>query len=141
MSNSKRANALPFLGRGPAPDEHSGEQELAQGFLAVAMIFARTWPFIRPYIIGYWHEVRIGEDSRELPQSMAADSAANDGVAAEPTPTEKEWSFKHIPPLATLTAALGPLLGVLPLTTSWVYDFLLVVTACMAGLCVDDANP
>ena len=135
MSNSKRANALPFLGRGPAPDEHSGEQELAQGFLAVAMIFARTWPFIRPYIIGYWHEVRIGEDSRELPQSMAADSAANDGVAAEPTPTEKEWSFKHIPPLATLTAALGPLLGVLPLTTSWVYDFLLVVTGCMAGLC------
>ncbi|NCF44447.1 MAG: ATP-binding cassette domain-containing protein [Proteobacteria bacterium] len=134
MSNSKRANALPFLGRGPALDEHNSEPEQAQGFLAVAMIFARTWPFIRPYIVGYWREVRLGEDSPELPQSEARDFAASDGSAATPTATEKDWSFKHIPPLATLTAALGPLLGVLPLNTSWVYDFLLVVTACMAGL-------
>ncbi|MAH23755.1 MAG: hypothetical protein CMP82_08130, partial [Gammaproteobacteria bacterium] len=44
------------------------------------------------------------------------------------------WSFKHIPPLATLTAALGPVTGVLPYNESWLYDFLLITTFAMAVL-------
>ncbi|MEC8075670.1 MAG: ABC transporter ATP-binding protein, partial [Pseudomonadota bacterium] len=131
MSNSNRANALPFLGRGPVNENPKDSGVAEKGFVAIAMIFARTWPFLKPYVVGYWRELsfsdRAGAHTRDTVASDTPGDAAND-------PESARWSFKHIPPLATLTAALGPITGALPYNESWLYDFLLLTSFTMAGL-------
>ena len=131
MSNSNRANALPFLGRGPVNEDPKDSGVAEKGFVAIAMIFARTWPFLKPYVVGYWRELsissRAGAHTRDTVASDAPGDTAND-------PESARWSFNHIPPLATLTAALGPITGALPYNESWLYDFLLLTSFAMAGL-------
>ena len=131
MSNSNRANALPFLGRGPVNENPKDSGVAEKGFVAIAMIFARTWPFLKPYVVGYWRELsfsdRAGAHTRDTVASDTTGDAANDSESAR-------WSFNHIPPLATLTAALGPITGALPYNESWLYDFLLLTSFTMAGL-------
>ncbi|MDC0214570.1 ABC transporter ATP-binding protein/permease [Gammaproteobacteria bacterium] len=122
MSNLKRSKALPFLGRGPSRREQSDASMEEHGFMAVIMIFARTWPFIRPYILGYW---------REISWQPATLVSSHDHPGAT---SDSGWSFKHIPPLVTITALMGPMSGVLPLNTSWLFDFLLMTTCCMTLL-------
>ncbi len=131
MSNSNRAKALPFLGKGPAQGDQQESQAAAQGFVAIAMIFARTWPFLKPYILGYWRELSFTRSGVEAAVGSGDDHAVDQ---TEPQ-TAEQWSFKHIPPLATITAALGPLTEVLPLNESWLYDVLIVATFSMALLC------
>ena len=131
MSNSNRAKALPFLGKGPAQGDRQESQTAAQGFVAIAMIFARTWPFLKPYILGYWRELSFTRSGVEAAVGSGDDHAVDQ---TEPQ-TAEQWSFKHIPPLATITAALGPLTEVLPLNESWLYDVLIVATFSMALLC------
>ena len=122
MSNLKRSRALPFLGRGPSRREQSDTPMEEHGFMAVIMIFARTWPFIRPYILGYWREISWQPSTLE---------SSHDHAGAT---SDSGWSFKHIPPLVTITALMGPMSGVLPLNTSWLFDFLLMTTCCMTLL-------
>ena len=122
MSNLKRSKALPFLGRGPSRREQSDASMEEHGFMAVIMIFARTWPFIRPYILGYWREI-------SWQPSTLVSSHDHPGATSD-----SGWSFKHIPPLVTITALMGPMSGVLPLNTSWLFDFLLMTTCCMTLL-------
>ena len=122
MSNLKRSKALPFLGRGPSRREQSDTPMEEHGFMAVIMIFARTWPFIRPYILGYWREISWQPSTLE---------SSHDHAGAT---SDSGWSFKHIPPLVTITALMGPMSGVLPLNTSWLFDFLLMTTCCMTLL-------
>ena len=135
MSNSKRANALPFFGKGPVQGDQDESPVAAQGFVAIAMIFARTWPFLKPYILGYWRELSITRPTADAAPNVGAYTAVT-GQAQTETEAESErrWSFNHIPPLATLMAVLGPMTGVLPINTSWLYDFLLVATFSMAAL-------
>ena len=135
MSNSRRANALPFLRRGPVHSNKTDNSVAAQGFVAIAMIFARTWPFLKPYILGYWRELTFSRDNT-TPAGATTDTGL-DGSATESNTHHadgSQWSFKHIPPLATLAAALGPITGVLPYNESWLYDFLLFATFTMAAL-------
>ena len=136
MSNSRRANALPFLRRGPVHSNKTDNSVAAQGFVAIAMIFARTWPFLKPYILGYWRELTFSRDNT-TPAGATTDTGL-DGSATESNTQHhadgSQWSFKHIPPLATLAAALGPITGVLPYNESWLYDFLLFATFTMAAL-------
>ena len=122
MSNLRRSRALPFLGKGPSQREQSDTPMEEYGFMAVVMIFARTWPFIRPYILGYWREISW------QPLNLAS-SHDHPG-----TTSDSDWSFKHIPPLVTITALMGPISGVLPINTSWLFDFLLLTTCCMTLL-------
>ena len=39
-----------------------------------------------------------------------------------------------MPPLVTIVAVMGPLTGLIPFNTSWLFDFLLVSVACMTAL-------
>ena len=120
MTNLTRAQALPFLGKGddatvadklPAGREH--------GFVDIAMIFARTWPFLRPCILGYWREIPSGQ-ATETSQALNATPLQADASGAA------RWSFYHVPPLVTLMTAMGPLTGLVTLDTNWLFDFLLL---------------
>ena len=126
MSNDDRARTLPFLGGGEEPPHTAGSQSAkGQGFVAIALIFARTWPYLSTYILGYWKEIGVKrQDSTS--ESVSEVSQDND--------TDKGWSFYHVPPLVTLVMALGPVTGWVPLNTSWLFDFLLFSTALMAVL-------
>ncbi|MGI9221615.1 MAG: ABC transporter ATP-binding protein [Woeseiaceae bacterium] len=86
-----------------------------QGFTAIIKIFARTWPFLRTYIHGYW---------REFPANGSATDAENNG----------QWSYAHVPPLVTILAALGPVSGLVPYGETWLYDFLVISAAILAVL-------
>ena len=96
MSNSNRANALPFLGRGPVNEDPKDSGVAEKGFVAIAMIFARTWPFLKPYVVGYWRELSLSRrGAANTPETVASDTPgefAND-------PDSARWSFNHIPPL------------------------------------------
>ena len=95
------------------------------GLVAIAMIFARTWPFLRPYVLGYW---------QEIPFRQATETDAKAKANPEEIEPVTEWSFRHIPPLVTMVAAMGPVSGIVPLNTSWLFDFLLISILCMAVL-------
>ena len=81
--------------------------------MAIAKIFARTWPFLRTYIYGYW---------REFPGKATADADA------------ARWSYAHVPPLVTVMAALGPVTGLVTTGTSWTYDLLIAAAVSLAIL-------
>ena len=116
----KPAPALPFLGAGGAAEREDALDE--RGFVAIVRILIRTWPYLLPYVTGYW---------RELPRrAPAAALGEREGAEAE----AGEWSFRHVPPLATLLVALGPLTGLLPVGAGWPSDLLVAATVGMAGL-------
>lgn len=87
-----------------------------QGFVAIIKVFARTWPFLRTYVHGYW---------REFPGNGTTESNETD---------EQRWSYAHVPPLVTLLALLGPLTGLIPYGETWLYDFLIVSAGILAVL-------
>ena len=115
--NQERANALPFLG--DVKDESVETEPTVgkdQGFTAIIKIFARTWPFLRTYIHGYW---------REFPAN---------GTAATDDADNGQWSYAHVPPLVTLLAAAGPVSGLVPYGETWLYDFLVISAGILAAL-------
>ena len=117
MDDLKQARALPFWGEADTPPEpRPSKAPEKQGFVAVLRIFVRTWPYLWPQIVGRW---------RELPRGTAAD-----GDAA----ADRAWSFRHVPPLVTILAALGPLLWLAPPGTDWRHDLLLAGTVLMTAL-------
>lgn len=123
MDELKQAKALPFWGKGEAParSETAGAPD-ERGFVAIIKIFARTWPYLLPQIIGYW---------REAPKRRPAESDGQFDSANVPAPEETGWSFRHVPPLVTVLTALGPLTGWLPFGTDWLHDVLLAATVLM----------
>ena len=130
MDGMKQAQALPFWGKGEAPPktERAGEPD-ERGFAAIIKIFARTWPYLLPHIIGYWREVkrRRPAGAREA-GDVATSDAPNEDASAD------GWSFRHVPPLVTVLTAIGPLTGWLPLGTDWPHDLLLAGTVLMTIL-------
>jgi len=88
-----------------------------RGFVAIMRIFARSWPYLRTYIQGFW---------RELPRTHAA--SADDAAG------EARWSFNHVPPLVTLMAALGPVTGLVTMGDGWTVDLLIAAAIGMAIL-------
>ena len=126
MDDMKQAHAFPFWGKGEAPPKTEGVREPDErGFAAIVKIFARTWPYLLPQVIGYW---------RDVPRSQLA----GDGEAGEDASNEDEsadgWSFRHVPPLVTALTAIGPLTGWLPYGTDWPHDLLLAATGLMTIL-------
>jgi len=124
----KEARALPFWGGGKALPKAAGDGEGDQrNFAAIVRIFARTWPYLLPHIIGYWREL---PRSRDLGDGEAGDLAQTDAI----TDSSDDWSFRHVPPLVTALTAVGPLTGWLPFGTAWTHDLLLAATVLMTAL-------
>ncbi len=121
MDDLKQARALPFWGERKAPASHEAPDKL--GFVAIIRILVRTWPYLLPQTIGYWRELRwrISAESEEpaVPASAGADRA---------------WSFRHVPPLVTVLAALGPLAWSVSPGTNRLHDLLLAATVLMTVL-------
>jgi ABC-type multidrug transport system fused ATPase/permease subunit len=117
MDEMKQAQALPFFSNGEAlPKSERAREPGERGFAAIIKIFARTWPYLLPHMIGYWREFPL--------RHTTGDSETNaDG-----------WSFRHVPPLVTVLTAIGPLTGWLPIGTDWQHDFLLAATILMTIL-------
>ena len=125
----KQARALPFLGKGEAPPQaERGREADGRSFVAIIKIFARTWPYLLPHVIGYWREIprsrAFGNRDR---RDFAEGSAGQDSAAGS-------WSFRHVPPLVTVLTAIGPLTGWLPFGTDWPHDLLLAATVLMTIL-------
>ena len=127
MDGMKQAQALPFWGKGEAPPKTERVREPDErGFGAIVKIFARTWPYLLPQVIGYWREVpgsRLSVDGEA--GRLATSDAANEDESAD------GWSFRHVPPLVTVLTAIGPLTGWLPFGTDWPHDLLLAATVLM----------
>ncbi len=112
----RQAAALSFLGGGEVPPgQAAGDDRDERGFVAILRIFARTWPYLLPHAVGYW---------REFPRPPAG----------RETGTDAGWSSRHVPPLVTALAALGPLSGLVPVGWDWPSCLLLAATASMAAL-------
>jgi ABC-type multidrug transport system fused ATPase/permease subunit len=130
MDGVKQAWSLPFWGSGEAPSETERAREPDErGFVAIIKIFARTWPYLLPHIIGYWREVSYRQPVQSGTPSDFAQGRASNGDASE-----DGWSFRHVPPLVTVLTALGPVTGVLPFGTDWPHDLLLAGTVLMTLL-------
>ncbi len=128
MTNSTRARALPFVGGGhEPPHKQSSKVAREHGFVAIALIFARTWTFLSTYILGYWREIPI---KRINSQDTGEDRNAQEMVS----PDDSGWSFHHVPPIVTAAALVGPLTGAIPIDTSWLFDFLLTTSGCLVLL-------
>ncbi|MDE0662256.1 MAG: ABC transporter ATP-binding protein [Gammaproteobacteria bacterium] len=124
----KEAGALPFWGGGKAsPKAAGGGEGDHRNFTAIVRIFARTWPYLLPHIVGYWRELPRG---RDLGDGEAGDLAQTDAI----TDSSDDWSFGHVPPLVTALTAVGPLTGWLPFGTAWTHDLLLAATVLMTAL-------
>ena len=113
-SDRARLRALPVWGQAPVPAarEHSPDED-RRGFVDVARIFLRTWPWLEPMVFGVWRELAPG-------------GAAN-------RPDAGPWRYSHAPILVTAVAAAGPLLDVPPAGVDWQRDLLLAAGAVMAA--------
>lgn len=101
--NRVRARALPVLGNGRIPAEHIRRvEDDDSGFRDVIRLFLRTWPFIKPYILGrWWH-------SRDGVTDDLAEPRQGDGYRVD-----------HGPILTIALAGLGPLFGYVPASFDW----------------------
>ena len=112
-----RIRALPIWRGAPIPPQRDRNlAEDGRDLGDVVRVFLRAWPFIAPLVFGYWRESRgwrwAAAGERETP-----------------------WAFGYAPILATAAAALGPLLGWLPMGAGWQHELLVWATVAMALLC------
>ena len=125
---ARAANALPFLGNGEALPESAAAAKVAdRGFVAIIKIFARTWPYLSPYVVGYWREFPWRLESEG--HAPAAEASASSGQV------DGGWGCRHVPPAVAVLVALGPLSGLLPVGGHWSRTGLFVSTVVMAVLC------
>ena len=104
--DAERIGALPLWGEAPLPpDRYRADDADGRGFTDVVRILLRTWPWLKPLVVGTWRE-------RALPVST---NGAKDS----------DWSCGYAPVLVTVLAMAGPLSGWLPVGVNWQYDLLL----------------
>jgi ABC-type multidrug transport system fused ATPase/permease subunit len=127
----KQAKALSAWADGYIPPERDKKHEAdRRGFSDVIKIFIRSWPFLSPYIFGYWREVSRVRTTR----TDAKSDSSKEGASTDGAPTGGEWSFRHVPPLVTVLAVIGPTTGLLPVGIDWTRDLLVAATAAMTIL-------
>ena len=96
-ANRVRARALPMFREGVIPPER--DRDVSQddsGFRDVVTLLFRSWPYIRPQLLGRWWYPGRGADEQ------VADLVSGDG-----------YQFGYAPFLVAFVAAIGPL-------TDWV---------------------
>ena len=118
MDDLKQARALPFWGQGEDPPESQpSKAPEEQGLVAVFRVFARTWPYLWPQIVGRW---------REFPcRAAAADEGSTEPGA---------WSFRHVPPLVSVLNLTGSFVWLAPFGTDPLLDILRAATVVMTIL-------
>ena len=58
-ANRRRARALPIYARGEIPEDRNiAVEDDSSGFKDVLVLFFRSWPFIRPMLVGEWFSPR-----------------------------------------------------------------------------------
>ena len=93
-----RAHALPFISEGSIPDERNRSiEDDEHTFVAILQLFLRSWPFIRPEVMGRWWSPKAG-----LATEIAEDIAGSD------------YHFYYAPVLVALIAVGVPWIGWLP---------------------------
>ncbi|MCY4012611.1 MAG: ABC transporter ATP-binding protein [Gammaproteobacteria bacterium] len=116
-ANRARARALPMFNEGVIPPER--DRALASddsGFLDVMRLLLRSWPYIRPQLLGHWWYP--GPDGGVRPE--VADLVSGEG-----------YQFGYAPFLVGAVALLGPLSGWIPATMDWPMALLYVPAIAM----------
>ncbi len=120
-ANRARARALPMFNEGVIPPER--DRTLASddsGFLDVMRLLLRSWPYIRPQLLGHWWYPGPGGGV----QPEVADMVSGQG-----------YRFGYAPFLVAAVAALGPLSGWMPGSFAWPMGLLYVpVIATVASM-------
>ena len=94
-----------MFGDGPVPaDRDLSVEDDQSGFLDVMRLLLRSWPFVRPQLLGRWWIPRIGVEPD------VADNVAGSG-----------YQFNYAPFLVAIIAFIGPWLGLLPASFDWQY--------------------
>ena len=112
QANRLRARALPTFNEGAIPAER--DRALSSddsGFLDVMKLLLRSWPYIRPQLLGHWWYPGPGGGVRP----EVADMVSGEG-----------FRFGYAPFLVAAVAALGPLSGWMPSTFAWPMGLLYV---------------
>lgn len=105
QENHRRARALPIYARGEIPaDKNLSVADDSSGFLDVLRLFLRSWPYIRPQLLGRWYVPGRGIENR------VADTFVAEG-----------YSFAYAPILFVAIAILAPLLGYAPRTLEFMW--------------------
>ena len=102
-ANYARSRALPMFREGEIPPER--DRSVSQddsGFRDVVKLLFRSWPYIRPQLLGRWWYPHRGADEE------VADLVSGDG-----------YRFGYAPFLVALVAAIGPMSGWVPATFEW----------------------
>ena len=110
--NRARARALPMFNEGVIPPER--DRTLASddsGFLDVMRLLLRSWPYIRPQLLGHWWYPGPGGGV----QSEVADMVSGEG-----------YRFGYAPFLVAVVAVIGPMSGWMPRTFEWPMGLLYV---------------
>ncbi len=118
QANRRRAKALPIYARGEIPeDKNLAVEDDRSGFIAVVLLFLRSWPYIRPQLLGHWYVPGVGL------QKEVADPVVADG-----------YYFWYAPILYGLVAIGGPLFSIVPGFENWAW-ILFYVTVIFTGGC------
>ena len=109
-ANRERARQLPMFRNAPVPTERY--QHLTHdtsGFIDVLKLLLRSWPYIRPQVLGRWWVPGKGVENR------IADLVSGQG-----------YQFGYAPILVAAVALLGPLSGWMPAEFGWPINLLYV---------------
>lgn len=112
QANQARARALPMFNEGAIPPER--DRALSSddsGFRDVMLLLLRSWPYIRPQLLGHWWYPGPGGGVRP----EVADMVSGEG-----------YRFSYAPFLVAAVAAIGPLSGWMPSTFGWPMGLLYV---------------
>ena len=117
--DQRRASALPFIGNGVIPTERDrNHADDTNKFSAILLLLLRSWPYIRPQLLGRWF----------VPGEGTHDAVA-EGVGGG------GYSLFYAPVLVTLLAVAGPLTGLVPATIEYPVSLLhLAVAVIVLGM-------
>ena len=111
--DAERVGALPLWGEAPLPpDRHRADDADGRGFTDVVRIMLRTWPWLKPMVVGTWRE-------HALPVSTNGSR-------------DSDWGFGYAPVLVSVLAFLGWFAGWLPVGVNWQLDLLVGAVTVMA---------
>ena len=119
-TNLERSRALPMFGDGYIPSARDRRVEDDDtGLSQVLLLLLRSWPYIRPQVLGRWYIPGKGSEDR------VADLVSGEG-----------YQFTYAPFLVAFLAIAGPGFGFLPVTFEFpmhlLYIPVIAMVICMA---------